>query len=282
MPNHTSSMNPPTTATEPTKPSSSAITAKMKSLWASGRYPSLARRPPMPDPVSPPSAMPSSPCYVCYARCSLLPSMSRKAVNRSKRRGSDTNASSAPMPPTVASEPTWNERHAGDDADRQDRGAEHDRRAEVALGEAHAAADRGDERQRHDAAPRLVQLVLVAREVVGRAGDRRQLEELRRLEAERAEPHPRPGVVDRRRRRRARTAASCRRRPARRRGWRAPATAGTAPPWRPACRAGRARPTSACRLKIWYGESAAARPGWPTWPTAPSPGRASRTRRRRR
>ena len=37
MPNHTSSMNPPITATDPTSPSSSAITAKMKSLWASGR-----------------------------------------------------------------------------------------------------------------------------------------------------------------------------------------------------------------------------------------------------
>ena len=37
MPNHTSSANPPITATEPTKPSSSATTAKMKSLWASGR-----------------------------------------------------------------------------------------------------------------------------------------------------------------------------------------------------------------------------------------------------
>ena len=61
IPNHTNSPNPPTTASAPTNPSSSAITAKMKSLCASGRYPSLLLLPPMPEPVSPPLAIPRYP-----------------------------------------------------------------------------------------------------------------------------------------------------------------------------------------------------------------------------
>ena len=51
--------------------------------------------------------------------------------------------------------------------------------------------------QRDDAAARFVQFALMAGEVVGQEGDRRQFEDLRRLETEPAEPDPGVGVVDR-------------------------------------------------------------------------------------
>jgi hypothetical protein len=52
--------NSPTTTTAPTRPSSSPMMAKMKSEWAYGRKPHLARLAPSPVPATPPEARPTS------------------------------------------------------------------------------------------------------------------------------------------------------------------------------------------------------------------------------
>jgi hypothetical protein len=86
--------------------------------------------------------------------------------------------------------------YSGDDTHRHDDGTQHDRGSEVALGEAHTATDRAHETEWHDAVARDVHLVLMACEVVGQESDGRQLEELRGLETEGTDAHPRARVVD--------------------------------------------------------------------------------------
>ena len=58
-PNTPSAANNRMTVPAPMRPSSSAMMAKMKSVWANGRKPHLARLAPSPTPVRPPDAMPT-------------------------------------------------------------------------------------------------------------------------------------------------------------------------------------------------------------------------------
>ena len=97
--------------------------------------------------------------------------------------------------------------HAADERHAEHDRRHHDRRAEVALAEAGAGGEAGEQQQRLEAATDVGQVVLAAHEQVGGEEHDGELEELRRLHREVAEGDPRPGVVERSRSP-ARTAAS--------------------------------------------------------------------------
>ena len=79
------SAKPVTTTTEPTSPSSSPTTAKIMSVWASGRKLIFWIPCPIPSPVSPPEPMPMIACTFWNPAPSASFQGSRKLNTRSRR-----------------------------------------------------------------------------------------------------------------------------------------------------------------------------------------------------
>ncbi len=189
-------MNPPITAVVPMRPNSSAITAKMKSLWAYGRYPSLPLPPPMPEPVMPARR---------DAQVSLVDLVGEVVlllgdVREGREAGEATRA-----------------RHDEEQRDRRRRRRSTVARWVIGTPAIHAtdstmaASTMAEPRSpwaRQMPAPtpasraigtiarrRLDHVVDPTGEKVGGEHDDGELEELRRLDAEAAEPDPRAGAV---------------------------------------------------------------------------------------
>ena len=77
--------NRPSTMTAPTRPSSSPITEKMKSVWALGSRPHFWRPPPRPRPNTWPEPRPISDCHTWYPDPARLAPGLRNERIRSRR-----------------------------------------------------------------------------------------------------------------------------------------------------------------------------------------------------
>ena len=79
----------------PNKPSSSPITAKMKSECASGNVPHFCRLAPSPTPHQPPEAI----AYIPMVACRLMPSMSRVGFRNASKPTQPVRDWSGPTQP---------------------------------------------------------------------------------------------------------------------------------------------------------------------------------------
>ena len=109
-----------------------------------------------------------------------------KAVNRASRRGLDTtNNSAAPAAPAAQTASEVGHRHTGDPGHREHDGAEHDGRAEVTLSQAQARSEPATSEIGTIARAGVDDVVTVAGRADRRPARHRELEEFRRLQAER-------------------------------------------------------------------------------------------------
>ncbi len=99
MPCHKISAKRKITASAPIRPSSSPITAKMKSVSGSGRKKSFCRLAPSPRPSSPPLPSAISECINWYPAPSRCCAGSRNASTRAWRTGERQTSAAAPAIP---------------------------------------------------------------------------------------------------------------------------------------------------------------------------------------
>ena len=173
------------------------MTAKIMSVWASGRYEIFPTPSPSPAPVKPPEPIPIVAWTIWKPAPWASLHGSRKLKMRARRYGSIQIAAS-PIPTAstdAASEQP--DRHARDEEDREHHPAQRDRRPEIGLDDDEPAEDRGQQAEWLDElaeGPRRAP----AREVDRREETERELRELGGLEARRPDDEPAPRPVDRR------------------------------------------------------------------------------------
>jgi hypothetical protein len=91
-------MNRLSTTRVPNSPSSSPITAKMKSVCASGSVPHFCRLPPSPTPQNEPLARANSPCAACQPSSPKVAIGSVNVASRFTRSGSIVASSASSVP----------------------------------------------------------------------------------------------------------------------------------------------------------------------------------------
>ena len=197
MPSTANATNSRTTSMQPSRPSSSPMMAKMKSVCAFGRNSHLARPCPRPTPVHPPLPSAISDCVIWYPVFDASAAGFRNTKMRARRYGSaiativPTSAATPPMharcrsrtPPATRMAPTMSA-----STTVESRSGSTTTSAAIVTNTSPIGLQR---------APPVAELVLAAGEEVGAEHEQRELGDLGRLEPQRADAEPAARPADR-------------------------------------------------------------------------------------